>query len=321
MSQPITYTVSTGNLSYGVPNLTYPTCKYFQPHQIIQIGTPAANPTELTYVNYFLYDYGIVSSIFNQLYSVLGTDFVSDNQQIRVSGHMEYTLRNQTNDHVPMEMIRWTLKKPIPRDLCSITEPADPLKVTFPVLQGNILNFMGRCMLEQTMGVAGNATNVIMSNAEITLKMLDLWNEYIDYKVVPFTLKAGKLRTFKVGRRLLNINTFEIYQFPDASRNVLDSTLWSQAFIPGATGLVFRHFATPMQITGITTDISPVAYSVPEILCTTKSKYTAYAWKGLPEISQQVFFTDSGITNIGGAMANLRFVDAQEVIRAPTVAQ
>jgi hypothetical protein len=318
LSEPLHSTFATGNISNGATGNTFPTAKYFQPHANVNIGTPAIAPTELTYQPFFLFDYPTTAALVNGAYPNLGTDASKVHQRMRISGHMEYTLRNQTNDHVPMEMIRWTLKKAVPRQLVSITENADPLKTTAPVKQGNILNLMGRAMFEQTMGSVGNAINLVMTNAEIKLKTLDLWNEYVDYKIVKFTLKAGKLRTFKVGRRMLDINTFEIFQFADFTNPITDSATWTQAFVPGATGLIFRQFGTPCTIAATTSDLSGISYSAPEILVTTRSNYTTYVWYNQPEIQIQNFLADSGIT--ATANANLRLINAQEVLVAPAIA-
>jgi hypothetical protein len=303
-------------MSVGVVSTSFPTAKYFQPHNIAQIGTPLGNPTEKTYQNFHPYDYPNVALVTTNLYAGLGTNASQYSQTYSLSCHMEYMLRNQSNVPVKYEMIRWTVKKEIPRPWLSITEPVDPLSITAPVYTGNILNFLGYCMVTNNVAPAvtnPDATNAYLTNAEVTLKELPLWNEYVDYKIIKFTLGISKSRNFKVGKRMLEINTQNIF---NNAANVVDTTpqTWVHSFVPGATGLLFRQFGSLETITGVVSDLNAIGYSQPESILATKTTYTAYAWKNNPEIQGHVFLTDVGITSTTNA--NLRFVDRNANIHA-----
>lgn len=315
MSHPLRYSFVTGNMSVGAASTTYATAKYFQPHDVAQVGTPAANPTEVTYQNFYMYDYFNVSTIINNLYSSIGNSPEFLSQRIAMSCHMEYTVRCQSNvQHTRYQMIRWTVKKPVPRIMCGITEPNTTLFTTNPVYTGNVFNFLGHALQQANINnSAGNATNLGLVNAEIDLKEIPLWNEFFDYKIINFKLKNSQSRRFTCGRRMLQINTSDIY---DNDGTVLDTSpaAWTQAFIPGASGIFFRQFGEPMTETGTVSDLNKLAYTQPESILTTKTTYTAYVWKGQPETQSHFFMNDYGIKS--STNVNLRFIDNNNAIAA-----
>lgn len=319
LSVPWTFTKSTGNISFGAANQTYITASYFQPHDIANVGTaPNIPPTDVTQVPYYLYDYRTVSFIFNSVYATYGGNANNACQHIRVSGHIEYTLQNQTNVPVEIEMIRWTPKKTIPKELCAITVS----RITANVDQFNPINFIGKAMQEGAYGGDPDASNVKLDDGEINLKDLRLWNEYIDYKVVKMTLKPGKPRKFTVGRKQLDLYTLELFNFNFAS-NVTDPARWAQACVPGCTGLLFRQYgrAATLTASSLTNQNQSVYYTSNEIILTTKQKYTAYVWAGQPESQNNVFIIDTGIGQQGTFLnSTLRVVNTQDAVVPVSVA-
>jgi len=299
-SSPEYYSCTTGNVAVGAIGLgLYRPCKYFQPHRTANIGTPAKIPTPLTEVPRFLFDYYIVSAILNDLYLSIGLSQDKLRQVIRVSGHMEYTVTNQSNFPVMFHAIRWSPKTFITKEQCSCTLPTDPLWTTDPVYQGNPLNFLGRALYDAYASgpsTASNALNENMINGELTLKELGLWNEYMDYRVIPFTLKPGKSRKFSVGVKTLAIDTFKCFDLSQPLRPFTDVNTWAQAFIPGACGFIFRMFGTTALATaGVKNDYDTVTFTRPEATLLTKSSYTVYDWKGMPEIQGHTYLEDSGV--------------------------
>lgn len=299
-----------GNVSFGAATLAFETAKYFQPHNNGFIGiptviTPNTPPTEITYQVYYLYDYYTVAYIIDNLYTSFNVNPLTYSQTVHISGHAEYVLRNQSNITTRYEMIRWTVKKAIPQFMCSITNYNDPAFLTTPVYTGNVLNFLGYAMLDaNTNTTAANASSAGLINGEIQLKELPLWNEYFEHKIIKFKLRPSQARTFKCGKRMLAIDTSEIFGPTIA---VTQPSCWTQSFVPGATGILFRQFGEPCTIAGSTTDLAGIAYTQPEALLVVKFNYTAYAWKQQPEQQGHVYIPDKGIS--GTTNANLRFIN------------
>lgn len=279
---------------------------------IAPIGAPAVNiPDDSTQIACYLYDYTHISVIMNNLYSSLTTNPVYMNQKLRISAHMEYILRNQTNDRITIEVYRWTLKKMPSKEMCSIQYSS----ATAPIPTFNILNLMGKSMFEQNMGTAapGNALSTNMGNAEISMSELALVNEYCHIKKFKITLLPGRMRSFKIGKRLLDLNTLDIYSEVSLALPPSSYVNWANAAIPGATGLLFRSFGTPCtinQLAGGQTDNSPVTYSRPQILMTTKTTYTVYDWiiSG-GETQGKYSLGDTGI--VAGTNASAAFINDQ----------
>jgi len=271
-----------------------------QPHGVQNVGSgPSKPPTPLTQVPRHLFDYKIVSDIFNDLYISVGLTQDKLRQVIRVSGHMDYTITNQSNFPVKFDAIRWSPKMFITKEQCSCTLPTDPLWTSDPVYQGTPLNFLGRAIYDAYASgpsEPSNALNAAMINGEIDLKEVGLWNEYMDYRVIPFVLKPGKTRKFSVGVKTLAIDTFKCFDLSQPLRPFTDVNTWAQAFIPGACGFIFRMYGSPSVATlGVKDDNSEITFTLPEATLATNSAYTVYDWKGQPEIQGHTFLADSGV--------------------------
>lgn len=295
LSYPVTFTWQINNVLVGaIANVGYPPAKYFQPHNIAAII--GATPTLVTQQMHYLFDYPSISAVLDGLYTNIGTSVYTMKQHVRVSGHMEYTLKNETNDNVKVTIERWSCKKPVPRDLCSITETADPLSTTFPVYTGNILNCMGAAWALDSIEPASsaNAANTALEHAEHNNSQSPTINEFFDLKRFDIILRPGRSRKFSVGRKLLEIDT--VNNFVDFSQvSFTNQGTWANAFIPGACGLLFRVHGSPCVPTGGVTDYSPMAYSQPEMLLMTKVNYVAYDWKSNAETQDDTTFLATGI--------------------------
>lgn len=294
LSNPVTFTFATGNVVIGEQkSKDYATGHYFQPHRIGTIGSPAITPTPFTEQCIYLYDYFTVASMFGTLYTNIGTVQDTLRQIIRVSGHMDYYLKNMATEPVFVECTRWSVKKMPSVDLASM-----PGSTASPVYTGNIANFIGMgIFLKSGDGGTTNALNTKMDDLEIPIRELPLINEFFDTKTFIVRIGVGQQKHFKVGRKLLAIDTLENF-VSNASLPgfASDTSTWCNAFIPGACGFIFRVRGNPDIVdTNPVSEYTSIAYSRPSMVLTTKVSYTVYDWLQQPEREDHFFFSDSGM--------------------------
>ena len=272
---------------------SYQPCKFFQPHGINPVGNPLIPPTNVTQVPHYLFDYQTVSEILYQMYNNLATDYKQFNQTIYVSGHMEYTLKNQTSEPIWVECYRWTVIKAVPQELVGI-----PGTTVSPVVTGNILNLIGKAYVyEASAGGNADGSNGNLQYAENNILSLSLLQEFVRLKKFRFQMHPGRTRKFKVGVKRLQIDVMENYNFQPPIA-ITNPAVWANSFIPGATGLLFRVEG----IQGIPnspssrTDNTAISWGSPEISYSTVYSYTVYDWQSYPEQSYDIGFAAVGVT-------------------------
>lgn len=282
--------------------LTKPPGLYFQPHGVANIA--GAVPTKRTQQAYYLFDYPTVAAILSRLYASIGTSPLTMKQKIRVSGHITYTVKNETNDAVQYECLRWTPRKDVPKSLACITDPADPNYATAPVYTGNVLNCLGASYALDSIDPASfadgrNEALVYVSNQP---DQSPTFCEFFEIKKFPFKLGPGKEKKFHVGKTMLEIDTAECF-VSLASVVFTNQSTWAKSFIPGATGLLFRQMGSLGIKTGAVTEYSLTTYSEPLTLLSTQHTYVAYDWATNAEQSDQsTYRTDIGTdSNTGNA--------------------
>lgn len=280
------------------PNFAYEPAKWFQSHGVDQVGSPLKDCTRATEPPFYLFDYSSMGTLLANMYASIGSSTLTLKQRIRVSGHMDYTLRNSTNDFVTYDVVRWTFKKMPPAEVFAITTLFDPARVTDPILYANPLNLIGAAIVACGYTTTGGPTalNSLMDDAQITLKELPLWNEFVEYKQFTVKIPPGQTRHFKVGVRLLEIDTIACFaQLGTVAFGNPDS--WTLPFIPGSTGLIFRMHGTMSTSDTIsyTTDYQKAIYSRPQCILQCRTAYTVYDWLANPETQDSFLIRETGI--------------------------
>ena len=280
LSPPTYFEFCTGNITPPLVATTYATSYFFQPIRIANVGAPSIAITEVTCVPIYLYDYPTIATIINTMYASAGTAQTGFEQSYMISGHMEYTLRNMSTDTIKVDVIRWTPKKDVPFQFCGVTSNA-----AAPVDFGNIKNLIGYGLYEQGLGAAADASNTLMNLATINLKDLPIFTENIDFKVFTITMRPGQIRKFKIGVSKLRVNTLDIFFTNSAA--FTNAGTWCKSFVPGATGLLFRGYASQGATSAGGRAInSAITYTNPEFTLTTKVNYTVFDWATNAERSQ-----------------------------------
>lgn len=305
LSNPVTFSYSTGNVVRAPlvapivgSSKSYATGHYFQPHRIADVGSGPIPPTPVTEQACYLFDYFNVSNIFNSLYLNIGVVQNTLRQVIRLSGHMDYWLKNMTSEPVFVECTRWAVKKQPSYDLASI-----PGTTVSPVFTGNILNFIGTgIFLKSGEGTQTNALNTQMDNLQFKVSDLPLIDEFFETKTFIMRVGVGQTKHLSVGRKLLSVDTLENFSINGGMIAFAQPETWANPFIPGACGFVFRVRGNPAIIDANPRgDYSALAYTTPEMILTTKTTYVAYDWMEHPETEDHLLFSNSGLT---GDVAN-----------------
>lgn len=300
LNYPYKYTFTTANIAV-IPNLAtteYP-CRWFQPHKIADVGTPAAAPTSLTQIPFYLFDYPTTAAIFNSVFT--NNEETTQRQYLTVSGFVEYTLRNQSSEDVLYEVYIWKIRKPVPRIMMGI-----PGTTTNPVPTGNLLNLLGQSIaidLDQDFPNPDGINNALFKG-EITLPMLQMFNDYVHTRKYKFRLRPGHFKKFTLQQRRLLLSTADLFNnFENSPSNYGDVQNWANSFVPGAKGILFRMFGSLGKPSSITNpdENSVSQYTLPE--SSIHTKFTYYAYPGTEQVvgKTTVLMDDSGTQNGAGA--------------------
>lgn len=265
--------------------------KFFQSHQISALGTPGIPPTAVTQRPCYLYDYTIVSAMFQSIYN--DRVYYGQRQYLTVSGRVEYFLRNQSNEPVNCEAYIWQVKKPVPFQMAYMAIPGS---VTSPVYTGNLLNVLGAAASEDLQNYNNpNGLNAALDAGDLELSMLPTFGEYIDYKRYRFRLKPGHIKKFHVMSRRVELASNDLYS-PLNSTTVkpwTDQTYWAQAFVPGAKGILFRILGSlGRPAANAYGDNAYSQYTAPAV--NLLSKHTYYAYRNYSQATNPIFAADFG---------------------------
>lgn len=300
LSPPYYYSVSTGNVIIPFPGgVGWEPAKAFQPYDTSSVGSGPKVPNPVICRPVHLFAYKKFSQALVNFLPGIGTVQKSYNQKIYVSGHLDYTLVNTSTDTVTVEVIRWTIKKDVPIDFCAMWGTT-----TDPVPEGNILNFLGYCFEAEGYSSSANANNAYINRAELRWEDLPVWTEYVKTSTFKVKMKPGAKRHFSVGCRKLIVDTSECYNYTSAVSLDTEVT-WAKAFIPGATGLLFRAYGSPAQQNVAHVNFEDaITYTTPEFALTTRLNYTLYDWADQVERTAGVIIAGTGIGSTPAKIVN-----------------
>ena len=251
----------------------------------------------------------------NSWLNSIGTGIYIAWQKFYISGHMDYTLRNNANESVQVHCIYWKIKHMPPLDVMGI-----PGTIPLPVDTGNIINLIGQSIYEGAMGTGAFATNTMIDNAELELKDLPLFNKYISYKIVKHNLAPGQIKRLKIGIRRQVIDVQDLFYTPNPTIAFTNTTTWARSFVPGAKGILFRAYANPaVKVTDPVvpdTNNSSIVYTQPEMILTTKTIYYLYNHQNVASYSQHTFAADTGIVTKGTGIPTFINPDTAAVVPA-----
>lgn len=309
LSNPVHFNEVSANVILGaLTNVDYEPAKWFQPHGVADVGLDPGpkQPTAVTEVPYYLFDYSTVATMLGNMYPNAGSSPVTMKQTIRVSAHMDYILRNTTTDIVTFDVVRWTFKKIGSLENYAITGINTSGRTTDPVLVANPINLIGASIVAAGYGgTAANGLNDFISDARITLDKLPLWNELMTWKQFTIKLLPGKSRKFSIGKKLLEIDTMRCFQQYGVN-NYSNTDTWTLPFIPGSTGMLFRMHGTVGcdVLETYSHDYEDVVFSRPQCILQTRASYTAFDWLGFPESQDGFEIRETGIlSNVVGNTA------------------
>lgn len=276
LSFPKTFTRATGNVSICQQTAAGPTAQFFQPHLLSTVGSPAIPPTLSTQIPIYLLDYTSVSAMIQNVLPGVGSDQSSFRQQVVISGVMEYTIRNHTNEPIKYKAYLWEINKANmpPLDVMGI-----PGNTTTPVPTGNYLNLFGNGIFQNNLGTQSDATNPTLLFAEVDPTKLPFVRRWFKYKQVSFTLHPGMTKKFKIGVKRVLVDTSEHYSPNTGALGLYtDNITWCSSFINGAKGIIFRHYteAGVVNAAARTVDNDLVAFNPCESSVHTLTKYWVY---------------------------------------------